>query len=444
MDRRDFLKSSAAIAASVAAQGVAQAAPRRDAAADLGNKAEAGALIGSAPLLENYAENSMGVAFAVNDMANGYVIYGKQPDLSDGVKVWCGGYRVTDMNDSVMLVRLTGLESATKYYYRIGADRISYKGAYKMKITGNEEDPTIHSFTTAGKGSAAHFAVINDTHTHWDVVDAATKKIAEIAPSCVIWNGDVASTQETVEIQKETFFTPQIDLKDYGADIPYLYCPGNHDHRGAAARHLEKAWMYRQNEERSSRDWDLGRNFAVRMGEVAMIGLDTAEDKLDTNPIFANLFNSGAYREAQTEWLRNALQRKEIKSAPYLVAFCHIPLFDPRPDANPGDIAPDDANPRYRNAYAAWQRTCANMWGPLLSKAGCQLLITGHQHKFRYDEPAGDRRWAQIVGGGPSLESAKGFATVIEGKVSDGRLEVSVHNLKTGEIQQTFSYRPRR
>ena len=33
--------------------------------------------------------------------------------------------------------------------------------------------------------------------------------------------------------------------------------------------------MYRQPEERNPRDWDLGRNFAVRLGDIALIGLDT-------------------------------------------------------------------------------------------------------------------------------------------------------------------------
>ena len=54
--------------------------------------------------------------------------------------------------------------------------------------------------------------------------------------------------------------------------------------------------MYRQPEERDVRDWDLGRNFAVRLGEMALVGLDTAEDKLDTNPRFAGLFKSAARR----------------------------------------------------------------------------------------------------------------------------------------------------
>ena len=208
--------------------------------------------------------------------------------------------------------------------------------------------------------------------------------------------------------------------------------------------------MYRQPEERDVRDWDLGRNFAVRMGEVAMIGLDTGEDKLDTNPKFAGLFNMKAYREAQTLWLADALQRPEIASAPYLVAFCHIPLFDNNPRHNPGDIAPDDKDPKYNTDYAMWQRTCAQMWCPLLEAANCQLVITAHQHHYRY-LPANDQRpWAELIGGGPEMGEEGGkrsdhlFPTVIEGEVRNHQLHITVHNLLSGNVQEELDFAPRK
>ena len=195
------------------------------------------------------------------------------------------------------------------------------------------------------------------------------------------------------------------------------------------------------------------RNFAVRLGDVALIGLDTAEDKLDTNPIFAGLFTSGPYREAQTEWLRDALAQDEIRTAPYLVAICHIPLYDADPRHNPGDVAPADKDPQYSTDFAYWQRTCARMWAPLLEAAGCQLVITAHQHRYRYDAPTADRSWAQLVGGGPEMgftgsgdkrkEDPGKFPTVIEGTVQRGRLTITVHNLVTGHIQSQFFFRPR-
>ena len=437
--RRGFIQTTAAATGALLISDPLQAAGRLT---EPEPEETDGRLIVSAPMLQNFAETSIGVAFAVSALANGYVLIGEQPDLSDARKVLCGGYRLTDIDDRVIRVRVTGLKPATTYYYRIGADRIHYGGGYDMKVLGTEEDSRIYHFTTAGIAAKGHFCVINDTHVHFETIGPLMDKIAALAPSCVIWNGDASNTEEKIENQIRIFLDPEIERKDYAAGIPYLFCPGNHESRGFANRHLERVWMFRQPEERAPRDWDLGRNFAVRLGDIALIGLDTAEDKMDTNPLFAGLFTSAPYRRAQTEWLRDALQRKEIAEAPYLVAFCHIPLFDDDPTHNPGDVAPADKDPQYSSDFAYWQRTCATMWGPLLHEAGCQALITAHMHRYRVDAPAPDRCWTQIVGGGPRLR-AQDAATVIEGKVQDGTLHLTVHNMFTGEVQFALDFRPR-
>ena len=166
MKRREFLRNTALLAAATSVNGMAAATPLPKEKENKTAKPapdESLPLIASAPMLQNYAETSIGVAFAVNALANGFVLFGEKPDLSDARKVKCGGYRVTDLSDRVILVRLTGLKPSTTYYYRIGADRIEYKGGYQMKVLGTETDEHIYQFTTAGVGSKDHFCVINDT-----------------------------------------------------------------------------------------------------------------------------------------------------------------------------------------------------------------------------------------------------------------------------------------
>jgi len=458
--RRRFIACAGALAAggcATNATGEASAPVVANAGEQAAEKAPAGKLIVSPPVLQNAAETSMGVGFAVSDMANGYVEYSESPDMSGAKKVKCGGFRVTDMNDKIMLVRLTGLKPATKYWYRIGADRISYKGGYAMKIVGTEADPKVRSFTTLGAGAEPRFCVINDTHAQMKPFGMCVDKIAELKPSCVVWNGDACNTQETIDSLLPIFYTPKVERADYAAEQPYMFVPGNHDNRGLAARHIERAMMFRQPEERLSRDWDLGRNFAVRCGSIAMIGLDTGEDKLDSRDIFAGLFNMEPYRVAQRAWLEDALERPEIKSAPYLVAFCHIPLYDSNPMSNPGDCD-KDGDGKYTHDFAIWQRTCKNLWGPLLEKAGCQVVITAHNHRYRYDAPNADHKWAHVVGGGPELGWGRRkvdgkivqvaddgrFPTVIEGKVEDGKLRIVVHDVFKKRIAGDFAYPPRR
>lgn len=447
MDRRDFIKTGTAVALGLGL-GLERDAIAAGKSAGADESAESdGRLIVSAPMLQNFASTSIGVAFAVSSLANGFVTYGRKKDLSDGVTVKCGGFRVTDMNDKVMLVRLTGLKPSTTYYYRIGADRIDYVHGHKMLKTGTEWDESVYSFKTAGPKTASHFTVINDTHSNQETFDALTRKIEELSPACVVWDGDCCSVAEDIEKQIGVYLTPDIGVKGYASSRPYLICPGNHENRGMANRHLEKVWMFRQPEERSSRDWDLGRNFAVRLGDIAIIGLDTAEDKVDSNPIFCGLFNSEAYRVAQKQWLEDALKVPEIAEAPFLVACCHIPLFDSRPEQNPGDVYPADSDPRYVTDYAHWQRTCFKLWGPLLDAAGCQIVISGHQHRYRYEAPDGNHGWAQLIGGGPILtgpKSAEEYPTAIDVSAKGGKLRVVAYDMRDGSVIDRFEYNGRK
>ena len=191
MNRRQFLVGVAA--ATTAAAGAAKPA------ADKANKAAKRqkahddapkALIASAPVLQNAAETSMGVAFAVTADASGWVEYSTSPDMSGAVRAYSGGAGLMDVNPSVALVRLRNLRPATKYYYRVGADRISFNGGYKMKNLGPETDAKVHSFTTLGEGNTGSFCVINDTHNRKPALAAVLAKVRELSPSAVIWNGD--------------------------------------------------------------------------------------------------------------------------------------------------------------------------------------------------------------------------------------------------------------
>ena len=379
----------------------------------------------------------MGVAFAVTADASGWVEYSTSPDMSGAVRAYSGGAGLMDVNPSVALVRLRNLRPATKYYYRVGADRISFNGGYKMKNLGPETDAKVHSFTTLGEGNTGSFCVINDTHNRKPALAAVLAKVRELSPAAVIWNGDASNTSETIETAMDIFVHTHPDFPEYAADTPYMFINGNHDFRGRFNRHLRDLMMFRESAERGGEFAELGRNFVQRLGDIALIGLDTGEDKLDNDPRFAGIFRMKEYRELQARWLAEAVETPAVRTAKFKVAFCHIPLFDPNPALNPGDVSvfsPEAKN--YSPDFAAWQRGCAKLWGPSLEKAGVNLVITAHQHRFRYDPPAAGRPWAHMVGGGPHMEKSipASYPTVIHGRVVDGRLRVTVHNVRDGEI----------
>lgn len=442
VDRRDFLKGSVCAVAAVAADsGAASAAPVSRSCAGNPIADTPSRLIVSHPILMNAAETSVGVTFEVSADASGWVEYSTSPDMSNATRVFSGSNGLMTVDDKLAHIRLTGLKSATRYWYRIGADRIYYKDGYGMKNLGCEMDVKIRSFSTLGADNNGSFCVINDTHDRKEVLDLVLSKVEKLKPSALVWNGDATNSTETKEHGIRIFLHTHEKHPGYAAETPLLFVNGNHDLRGRFARTMNQLLMFRDPAERSGEFHDLGRNFVQRIGDIALIGLDTGEDKLDTNPLFAGIYQMKAYREKQTRWFAEVIETPAVKTARFKIAFCHIPLFDPRPDANPGDLEPADTAPGYPKDWAAWQRTCANLWGPLFEKAGVQLVITAHQHRFRYDAPTKNRPWAQIVGGGCGLDkNSSDFPTVIEGSVKNDKLVVVVNDVLNSKVVGEFVF----
>ena len=385
------------------------------------------------PVLQCPAPDSMGVAWAVDGLANGAVEFADNPQLANATTVRCGGFGMTSFDDQALQVRLVGLKPDTRYWYRTITTPIAvYKNAYTIQL-GEPEVGNVHSFTTMGENVPARFCVMNDTHEHWKQFGPIVEKILALDPVVTVWNGDATNTTEEKAHAVKTFLDPPVARKDYAADIPILFTNGNHDFRGKWIRKLDEIMMARLPSERTARDWELKRNFAFRLGDVAMIGLDTGEDKPDWHPKWMGLANFSPYRAAQTVWLRETLARPEIDGAPYIVVFCHIPLFDSDPEANPGD--------RFEN-WADWQKECADQWGPLMARHGVQVVVAAHMHRYRFDPATPDRSWAQVVGGGPGKNEQVSYPTVIEGDTSGGELKLTVHNILTGQVVGTHSFKP--
>ena len=441
LSRRRFLFGGGALAvagcATAEAKETAKPAPVREGEIDADKP-----LVVGEPCLQNAAETTMCVCWRVNSLANGWVEYGRDSELKDARQEGCEGPSgITGFDALCLRVRLQGLSPATKYYYRTVTTKIVYHDNYHRE-TKETVKGAIHSFTTIGAAAKAHFCVISDTHEQWDQFAALTSKIRSLKPSVTVWNGDAANMTENAEQAVRIFLDPPKST-GYASDIPLLWNDGNHDFRGIWNRYMERFMMVRTPSERDSRDWALTRNWAVRLGEVAMIGLDTGEDKPDAHPQFCGLVRAEAYRVAQVAWLKDALERPEIKSAPYLVAFCHIPLFDPDPRENPGDLVGNGGG-KYNTDYAHWQKPCRDLWMPHLEKANVTLVVSSHRHRYRFDPADANRPWPQIVTGGCGNNRKSGvYPTVVEGKVEGGQLKLTVYDILQGTVAGTHAFGPR-
>ena len=426
MNRREFLIASALGAAgTVAAAGAPVAKPVVTAEA---KQTATLALVRTEPVLQAPAETSMGVVWAVHADATGAVEYADNPEMKHCKTDWFGMTGERGVDAMVLSVRLTGLKPDTRYWYRT-VTRAVVKGT----PSGEPQRSRIYSFVTLGKKHASEFAVINDTHEHAAAVREVFDKVKQLDPSVLVWNGDMLSWISYRTQAVSALLSPE--GRAYGTDMPLLYVPGNHDYRGKWTINRTGIMMPRPKGEHPGEFERLTRNFAVRVGDVAMIGMDTGEDKPDRHPAWHGLACFEPYRELQTRWLAQALERPEIKEAPFIVLFCHIPLFDPRPDANPGDLL---------TGYADWQRPASDMWSPLLKKYGVQLVVAAHTHYMRVDPPTSDRPWAQWVGGGPLMENPVEEPTVIHGAVVNGKLKMTMYAMIKKKIVAQSEIEPRK
>ena len=387
-------------------------------------------LLDGEPVLQTPAPDSMGVAFAVTALANGFAEVADNPEMKNATRFMAEGLPLAGIDNRVLRIRMTGLKPGTKYWYRTGAAKLEHPVGYWTKPSEIVWH-AIHSFTTAGENAPSHFGMMCDTHAHFEQMARITKKYRELGVPLMVWNGDVPSslTNEREDFVKHYLVPPHNE--GYAADTPIILNRGNHDFRGTAANRLGEVMMPRLPTERSMRDIALDRNFAFRMGEVALIGLDTGEDKPDHHPANGGFSHFTPYRVAQTAWLKDQFKRPEIANAPYVVAFVHIPLVELWPGANPGTTLVD---------YAVWQKECSDMWGPILTANKVQLVLAGHTHHYRYDAATDTRSWAEIIGGG---RGAKTFQTLIEGKVEGGELVIRVHNTDVGTIAGEHRFKPR-
>lgn len=384
------------------------------------------------PCLQAPGETTMGVSWKVSGLSKGVVEYADNPEFRDAKTVKGGGYGLVPIDVEALQVRLEGLKPATKYYYRtITTPFVDYQNIYDAKL-GEPIVSKTYSFTTLGEGAPSNFCMISDTHARWPAFQLLAKKLKEISPAALVWNGDATNTTQQKRTAVEIFLDPPIPDNDYAATIPTFFESGNHDFRGSWISKKEEVVLPRHPAERRGDQWDLKWNFAIRCGEIAMIGMDTGEDKPDAHPKWFGLANFSAYRQAQAKWLEEQFRRPEIGGARFKVLFCHIPLW---PRTGKEEVAPWDGTTVDPNGYAYWSRECRDLWAPIFERNGVQLVVTGHKHRFEYFPADAKRKWAMVIGGGPELgiygnkPDASRFPTVVEGKVVDGRLRLIVHDV---------------
>ena len=386
---------------------------------------ESGSYAASFPILQNVDETSASVVWALNVPSTGWVEWGLTPNL--GKIARNSEFGLNPFENDFISARILGLSPNTTYYYRTATCAFSYKTAYD-KTCSEPQYSEVYSFKTAGANvESASFAVINDTHNVIETIDKLFSRVEAINPDMLVWNGDLCHRYPSSFIVKTGIANPS-DVP-YASRRPVILARGNHDRWGPFAHNFDqifKPWIHQNPRFRS-----LGYNVALRYGPLAFITLDTAEIKKDSHAKFQGISSAEPYRALQAAWLESVLRRPDIASAPYLIAFCHIPLYNHTAVDGEGII------PEVK--WSAFHALSAKYWGPILDKNGVQLMISAHRHKFAYSPADENRPWAQLLGGGPLMTNA----TCIYADANAERLAVTCEKLEDGSQLGRWEFKPR-
>lgn len=301
--------------------------------------------------------------------------------------------------EKALRVRIEGLDAGTTFSYRTVTEA--------MDESATREESAWREFRTLdATAKETHFAVWNDTHVN----NATITQLHAKTPAQVdflLWNGDICNDWHKDETLAPTLLHPA--GTDFTAGRPLAFVWGNHDLRGP--------YGYRLPNYVAAPD---GRSyFAFRSGPVAIVCLNTGEDKPDDHPTFKGRVACEPLRREQATWLReHVLKTPELRDAPYRIVFCHIPL---RWKDESGTATYDWFSKRSRD-----------VWHDALVQWGAQIVISGHTHETHWMEATKDFPYAQLVGGGPKPE----VATFMEAHADATRLQITMKSLAGKVVQQ--------
>ncbi len=372
-------------------------------------------LLLSPPVIQHASLHGFTVSIEVNQLCSGRVEWGLSADQLEHTALASERGLVAAHEHALVIpvVFPDPLRAGAPVYYRVIAQPLEYETAYELR-RGESEATSVRELQIPHADlESVTIAVANDTHEREDVIAALARRIDALNPDLIVWNGDACRSFNRIENMGALLLRPGANGQrpsdgGWASTRPLVYVTGNHDVRGEAARALSQFFV-------PGPVSGLPGNVALRFGPLAILTLDSGEDKPDHHPVFANTGAYEPYREKQSAWLAEHLQRAEISDAPFKIAFSHMPLRG-LPGQNDGSTLIDHA--RFCGQGAA-------LWLPQLIQAGVHAVISGHTHAPRCDAPTAEHPILQLVGGGPNMDAAA--LTVIEAGASV--LSLRIENL---------------
>ena len=312
------------------------------------------------PWVQNVTEDSFTILWTTKEKALSWIEYSEDNGTTWYQRKHQTAYETVTgrrMIGTFHSVTISGLKKATTYCYRIVGKPIAddsnpYAVAYKATRAANGT----HKIKTLDYSAPeCKFSMVNDMHFNDEKYASLMAGMDKENTDFIVLNGDIVSFSNYQDTLIKHTFGP---IKDIAGDFPTIFARGNHETRGAEFYLLPKAFPTNTGE----------FYYTFRQGPVAFIVLDAGEDKPDSDPEYSDQAEFDNYRLKELEWLKEIVKDPMIAGAPKKVCIIHIPTFK----------GPDK-----------WytQNWIAENFTPLLNKAGIDLMLSAHHHKYILAQP---------------------------------------------------------
>lgn len=291
---------------------------------------------------------------------------------------------------TIHTVKLKGLNPGTNYRYRVFAQEVLSHIGHKI-VYGDYAATNVYSkkplvFRTSDPANQTiSFAMVNDIHGNNGLLENLVSKCDLKKTDFIIFNGDMVS----VFNEENHIFNGFMDKATalFASEIPMYYTRGNHETRGAFATEFQRYFSPKEE----------NIYYTFRQGPVCFVILDTGEDKPDSDIEYAGITVYDEYRSEQAEWLRQVLNSKEYKEAPFKVIVAHIP-----------PIGGWHGNLEVENKFM-----------PLLREAKPDLMLCGHLHRFVHQKATAETPFPIIVNSNTAVLKAAANSEELDVQVID-------------------------
>ncbi|MCL2104087.1 MAG: metallophosphoesterase [Kiritimatiellaeota bacterium] len=308
------------------------------------------------PFVQIVGDNQMGVSWLVSGNAFGEARWRQQGE--EWLKAYYAVDGLREANTPIQRARISGYDPALPLDIQTVSMEMRSFGVYRAPAYGKTvtSQPARVSALVSAEGETS-FAVFTDVHSRTNCYPLLLPKLGE-GLRFIVLAGDNLNDPPTEQKAVEDLFGPMAWFTEQG--FACLFMRGNHETRGAFARHLRNYLVLPD-------DRYYG---AMTLGPLRLVWLDCGEDKVDGHKEYYGLNDFEPYMGAQLEWLKREVQGEAFIRAQWRVVVVHIP-------------------PKWREGRE-WEGTYRMNaeFAPVLNRAGATAMICGHTHKPELQPPS--------------------------------------------------------